>query len=382
MTLYEELGIRRIINANATLTRLGGSLMPPEVVAAMEEASRWFVDVHALQASVGERIAQLTRNEAAYVCSGAAAGLTLATAACVAGADPAAIARLPDLAGLRDEVIIHGSHRNGYDHAVRQVGIRVIEIGNEGGTTRAELDAAFSPRTAAFVWFQGAMTGRGDLTLPEVIDAARAREVPVIVDAAAQLPPVENLWRFTQMGADLAIFSGGKDLRGPQSSGLILGRRALIEACRLNGSPNYSIGRPMKVGKEEMAGLLAAVRRYLAQDHEARAQWCGRVVEEWNEALNELPGVPACRDFPNEAGQPLPRTLVAVDAGLAGIDRNGVVAKLAEGDPAISVAPAGTNSFYLNPMTLEPGEERLVLERLLAIFGAARSSPRRDKRRV
>ena len=151
-----------------------------------------------------------------------------------------------------------------------------------------------------------------------MIGIAKARGAPVIVDAAAQLPPVENLWRFTRIGADVAIFSGGKDLRGPQSSGLILGRRELIAACALNGNPNHSIGRPMKVGKEEIAGLVAAVERYVTMDHTARARYCEETVAEWSAALNALPGVSARRDFPNEAGQPLPRCRVTIEPETAG----------------------------------------------------------------
>ena len=374
MTFYEELKIRPIINAYATLTRLGGSRMPPEVVEAMVEASRCFVDLPELQQRIGERIARLTRNEAAYVCSGAAAGLTVATAACIAGTDPLKIARLPDLTGLKDEVIVHKSHRNGYDHAVRQVGVRIVEIGDAVSTSARDLETALSDRTAAVVWFQGAMTGPASLPLAEVISIANAANVPVIVDAAAQLPPVSNLWNYTEMGAALAIFSGGKELCGPQSSGLILGRRDLIDACIRNGNPNYSIGRPMKVGKEEMVGVLAAVERYLKLDHEARERWCEQVVATWNEALDRLPGVSARRDFPNEAGQPLPRSLVTVNPAETGLDRDAVIDKLWSGDPRIAVAPAGTDAFYLNPMTLEPGEERVVLERLLGILGAGRSA--------
>jgi D-glucosaminate-6-phosphate ammonia-lyase len=369
MNIYTQLGIRPIINANATLTKLGGSLMPPEVMAVMAEASRCFVDLNALQRAVGERIAALTGNEAAYVCSGAAAGIVLATAACIAGKNQTAIAQLPDLTGLKNEVIIHHVHRNGYDHAVRQVGVRVVEIGSVAGTTTQDLESAISEQTAAIFWFQGAMTGHGDLPLAEVIGVAQAHDIPVIVDAAAQLPPVSNLWRYTvEMGAALAVFSGGKDLCGPQSSGLILGRHDLIAACISNGCPNYSIGRPMKVGKEEMVGLLAAVERYLQLDHVARERHCEQVVANWNEALNRLPGVSARRDFPNEAGQPLPRSLVTITAEAAGIGRDAVVTQLLEGDPIIHVAALGTDALYLNPMTLEPGEEHIVLARLIEIF--------------
>jgi L-seryl-tRNA(Ser) seleniumtransferase len=371
MNIYTQLGIRPLINASATLTKLGGSLMPPEVMEAMAEASRCFVDLNALQQRVGERISALTRNEAAYVCSGAAAGLVLATAACIAGRDPAAIAQLPDLSCLKNEVIIHRTHRNGYDHAVRQVGVRVVEIGSRAGTTPEELERAISAQTAAIFWFQGAMTGHGDLPLPDVIRVAQEHGVPVIVDAAAQLPPVSNLWHYTaELGAALAVFSGGKDLRGPQSSGLIVGRRDLIAACAVNGCPNHSIGRPMKVGKEEMVGLLVAVERYLKLDHEARERHCEQMVAAWNEALSLLPGVSSRRDFPNEAGQPLPRALVTVEADAAGIGRDDVLSALLAGNPVIHVAACGPDSFYLNPMTLEPDEEQIVLERLQQIFKA------------
>jgi L-seryl-tRNA(Ser) seleniumtransferase len=368
MSIYDELGVRPVINAHATLTRLGGCIMPPEVLQAMVDAANCFVELDELQRRVGERIAELTHNEAAYVTSGAAAGLVLATAACIAGTDPAAIRQLPDLTGLKNEVIVHKSHRNGYDHAVRQVGVKLIEIGYANSTSRWELERAINPQTAAFFWFQGAMTGHGDIPLAEVIAIANEHDVPVIVDAAAQLPPVENLWRFTEMEAALAIFSGGKDLRGPQSTGLILGRRDLIEACALNANPNHSIGRPMKVGKEEMLGALAAVKWYLNLDHEARTAQCEQIVADWCAALNEVTGVCAQRSFPNEAGQPLPRALVTFDAGVVGQTCDQIVAALMDGNPAISVAQAGTDGIYLNPMTLQAGEERIVEGRLLEIL--------------
>ncbi len=369
MSIYDELGVRPLINASATLTRLGGSVMPPEVIEAMAEAARFHVDLDDLQRKVGERIAQLTQNEACYISSGAAAGLTLAAAACIAGRDPAAIRQLPDTTGLKNEIIIHKAHRNGYDHAVRQVGAKIVEIGYALGTAPWELEQAINEKTAAIFWFQGGMSGRGDLPLETVVEIANARGVPVVVDGAAQLPPVENLWRFTQMGVALAVFSGGKDLHGPQSSGLVLGRKELIEACRVNGSPNHSIGRPMKVGKEEMVGLLAAVKRYLALDHAARASQDEEVVAGWCAELNKVPGLHAERSFPNEAGQPLPRTLLTVDANRAGQTRDEIVHQLATGSPAIAVSTAGQDDIYLNPMTLADGEDEIVLQRLLRIVG-------------
>ncbi|HMN27084.1 MAG TPA: aminotransferase class V-fold PLP-dependent enzyme [Caldilineaceae bacterium] len=368
MSIYDELGVRPVINASATLTRLGGSLMPPEVLEAMLEASKHFVNLDDLQRAVGEKLAEITGNEAAFVATGAAAGLVLATAACVAGSDPAAIARLPDTTGLKNEVIIHKSHRNGYDHAIRQVGVKLVEVGMALQTYPWELERAINERTAAVFYFPGALSGRGDLPLQQVIDIASSRNVPVIVDGAAQLPPTENLHRFTKMGAALAVFSGGKDLRGPQSSGLIVGRKDLIEAIRLNGSPNHSIGRPMKVGKEEMVGLLAAVKRYVKIDQEARASQDEETVTGWCLELNKLPGVHAERSFPNEAGQPLPRAKVTINPAKAGQSRAEVVKQLENGSPAIMVSLAGEDGIYLNPMTLADGEEQIVLDRLLAIL--------------
>jgi L-seryl-tRNA(Ser) seleniumtransferase len=314
----------------------------------------------------------MTNNESAYVSTGAAAGLVLATAAVVAGDDPQAINQLPDTTGLKNEVIIHKSHRNGYDHAVRQVGVKVVEIGTETETKPEELEAAINDKTAAIFWFQGAMTGRGDLPLEQTIEIANRHNVPVIVDGAAQVPPVENLWKYTQMGAALAIFSGGKDLHGPQASGLVVGRKDLIDKMRVNGSPNHSIGRPMKVGKEEMVGLLKAVELYVKRDHEARASQDEEVVAGWCGELNRISGVHAERAFPNEAGQPLPRAKVTIDAAKAGMSRDDVVLALRSGTPSIEVASNGTDVIYINPMTLADGEDQIVLDRLLEILNKQR----------
>ncbi len=374
MTIYDDLGLRPVINANATLTKLGGSVMPPEVIAAMEEAARFHVDIEELHDRVGEKLAELTGNEAAMVATGAAAGIVLAVAACLSGGNRELARSLPRAEALdKHEVIMFTSHRNGYDFAVRQTGARVIEIGSATHTDPAELDAAFSPRTAAFVWFQGYFTGKGDLPIEHVIAACQARGVPVIVDGAAQLPPLENLWRFTQMGAACAIFSGGKDLRGPQTTGLVVGQRWLIEAMRKLSSPNHGIGRPMKVSKEGMVGLLAAVKRYIALDHEERRERDERVVAGWCAAFNEIPGVRARRVFPNEAGQPLPRCEVLIDPRRVGITRDELVTRLWEGEPRISVAADAedTTGILINPMTLTDEEAKVVAQRLIALLSDA-----------
>lgn len=367
MSIYEVLGVRKLINADATLTRLGGSLMPPEVLNAMVEASRHWVNLPDFQRKIGERIAALTRNEACFVSTGAAAGLTLITAACVAGNDKAKMDRLPDTSGMKNEVIIHRSHRNGYDFAVRQVGIKLIEIGDGKMTHREDLEAAINPNTAAIFWFVGWMEQDDDVPFETVIEIANKHNVPVIVDAAAQLPPAENLWKYTHAGASAAIFSGGKDLHGPQTTGLVLGKKSLIDLLPALASPNQGIGRPMKVGKEEMAGLLAAVERYLKLDHAMRAEYCEETVADWCGMLNTVPGVQAERSFPNEARQPLPRCHVTLDN--AKYQRDGVVQAMLEGEPGITISagPNG-NDVYLNPMTLELGEEMTVLKRLVEVL--------------
>ena len=372
--IYADLGVRPLINALSTYTRLGGSIMPPQVTAAMADAARWHVNLDELQQAVGKRIAELTHNEAAYVSCGAAAGLVQATAAIIAGRDPQALAQLPDLTGLKNEVVVHKSQRNGYDHAVRSVGVKMVEIGSETGTSPQEMEAAINAQTAFAFWTQGGMTSAGDIPLSQFIEIAHAHGLPVLMDAAAQLPPVENLWNFTQMGADLVVFSGGKDLHGPQSSGLILGRKELVEICALHGPPNHSIGRPMKVGKEEMAGLLAAVKWYLGLDHAARAAQHEQWVADWCAALNQIAGVQAVRSFPNGSGQPVPRAKVTLDVARLGITGDEIVEQLLAGDPAVAVVPNGPTSIYLNPYTLNPGEEQIVLQQLVARLQAAQQS--------
>jgi L-seryl-tRNA(Ser) seleniumtransferase len=365
MTIYETLGVRRVINASATLTRLGGSLMPPPVVAAMAEASEAFIDLPELQRKVGERIAELTHNEAAFVSSGAAAGITASVAACVAGTDPQLIGVFPYLEGVeKTEVIVWHSQRNGYDYAARQTGARLVTIGPEEG----ELEEAISTRTACILWFAGEHYARDAMPIEEVVEIAHARDIPVIVDAAAQIPPISNLWHFTRdVGVDIAIFSGGKGLRGPQSSGLVLGRADLIEACRANSSPNQTIGRPMKVGKEELAGLLAAVEWSLAQDEAAVIAGYEQSVQLWLDGISGVPGVQAERGYPSEAGQPHGRAIIRFGPGCP-LTRDQIVDALWQRDPRIAVAAIGDNGIALNPQTLEPGEDQVVLDALRAVL--------------
>lgn len=370
MDIYSDLGVRKIINGSATLTMLGGSIMPPAVLEAMADASRHFVRIDELQEKVGQRIAEWTHNEAAYVSSGAAAGLVLSTAACIAGKDPALRERLPYTDGMRNEIIVHKRGRVGYDFAVRQAGGKLIEIGDQNSATRAQLEQAINERTAAIFHFYNAHTLPGQVPLEEIIAVAKAHKLPVVIDAAAQLPPRENLWRFTQMGADLALFSGGKGLCGPQASGLIVGRKDLIEACAFHACPRPFIGRGMKAGKEEIVGLMTAVRIYLDSDQEEILRTYEEQVASVIEAFSHVPGVSARRDFPSEAGQPMPRALLTLDQAALGITRDEVLRQLMEGDPAVALAGAGSDGIYVNPQTLRVPEEQLVIARLLEVLQA------------
>ena len=369
MNIYKRLGIRTVINGNATLTRLGGSIMPSEVVEAMADASKHFIDIIELQKRVGEEIAKLTHNEAAYVSCGAAAALTLSTAACITGLDAIKREKLPHLDdSMKSEVIVHRLGRVGYDFAVRQVGVTFIEIGDENGTTSDELESAITEKTAAIFYF--ANPSREHLWVPyeKAISIAQKHGVPLIVDAAAQLPPPENLWHFTQMGADLALFSGGKGLQGPQSSGLIVGKQSLIEAIAFNGPPHPFIGRGMKVGKEELVGLLAAVEWYLNQDYSEVQQSYEDQVTYYAEVFKDTQGVTVHRSFPSEAGQPMPRTEIRFDPEQLSITRDEILQQLQTGDPAIDIAGAGENGVVINGQTLMPGEVEIIAQRLKAIL--------------
>jgi D-glucosaminate-6-phosphate ammonia-lyase len=368
MSIYDRLGIRRVINATATLTKLGGSTMPPEVVQAMAEASGCFVDLHALQRAVGARIADLTRNEACLVSSGAAACVALGVAACMAGDDAEAMMRLPDTRGLKDEVQIFQTHQNGYDIAVHMTGAKRCYI----EPSLAVLESAINPKTACFLWFQGDYTGGpGEPVLEEVVALCARFGVPVLVDAAAQLPPVENFWRFTQAGAAGVMFSGGKELGGPQSSGLLLGTTWLIERARKMASPYQSFARPFKVGKEELCGLLAAVERYIGIDHVERVARDVRVGARWIAAWQGIPGITPMQMSRNEAGQPLPTVGVKFETG-APITPAEFSRRLAAGDPPILVDDDSFDDIVrVNPWTVADADVATVEARVRQALAGA-----------
>ena len=368
--VYDRMGVRTAINAVGTLTTLGGSLMPAEVKQAMEEASHHFVRIHDLQAAVGRRLAELTGAEAAFVTAGASASICLATCAVTAGDDPAKINRLPHLEGMQDEIIIQKAHRNSYDHAFRMVGVKLVEV-----ETEADVRAAVNAQTAAFAMVLSHNSLGHQIPLERMIELAHAQGVPFILDAAAELPPLENLSKFTGLGADFVAFSGGKNLRGPQCSGLLLGRRDLIAKAYANSSPHNRFARIAKVGKEEIMGLLAAVELFVQKDHQAERQG-------WHDMLQrvaaELAGSPTLvtEFIPNLDYSHSPRLSVQWDESKLNLSVDEMVRRLRAGTPAIETSnmarfrPAwkGLGVF---PYNLQPGEELIVAREIRRILVAA-----------
>lgn len=356
MDVYSSLGVKPVINAVGTVTRLGGSLMPQEVLRAMAEASERYVDLTELHIAAGKRLAEVIGAEAAHVSSGAAGGLTLAAAACIAGSDPAKIRQLPDGEGLKTEVVIQRSHRTAWEQALRVAGARMVEV----DPTPEALRAGIGPRTAAVMFFV-AYSKIDSVPLPDAVRIAHEAGVRIIVDAAAELPPRSNLTAFLEMGADLVVFSGGKGVRGPQSSGLILGKRELVEACRLNGNPNAGVGRPMKVGKEEIVGLVAAVERFVRLDDEAERRRWEAQVDHVVEVLYGLPGVQVERVLDRTEYIPVAR--VASDR----MAPKAIAEQLRSGTPRIEVT-ASEQGVTVNPHMLTPGDEKTIARRLREIL--------------
>ena len=371
MHTYEQLGVKRYINAAATLTQYGGSVMDPQVLDAMLVASQSYVDIDELQRHVDERLAQLTRNAAAFVCNGAASGIVLATAAAITGDDASVSTRLPFTGGLRNEVVLPRAGRADYGYAIDLAGGHRVPYGDDTGGTATQLEAAITENTVAVFLFYYEHRQEHLPSLVEQSAIARAHGIPLIVDAAAQLPPKANLWRLTEQGADLVLFSGGKGIRGPQSSGLMVGSTGLIERVRAIASPNDGIGRPMKVGKEELVGLLTAVELYLQQDETAVLADYEHQVQLVVDAFRESDVVDVRRGFPSEAGQPMPWAIVTPKPGTLSMDAKGLAAQLLAGEPGVVVL-SRDGSLQINPQTLLPGQIATVIWCLRDVLDANR----------
>ena len=364
--IYRRLGLRPVINARGSHTRLGGSLMPPEVVDAMREAAGSYIVLEELQAKASEVIARATGAEAGMVTGGAAAGLIQGTAACIAGADPARIEQLPDTTGMKFQAVMHRAHRNGYDHSIRAAGAKIVEAGYGHGTIPYQLEATICDQTALVVYVLAPWAAKGALPLRQTCEIAHRHGVPVMVDAAAMLPPAENLTRVIADGADLVVYSGGKGINGPQSSGILAGRADLIRAALLNGSPNHSIGRPAKAAKEDIVGLIVALERFMALDHEAELARCRAMAEYMAARLGDFPGIEAVYRYDGYE-HPMPRVELIINRDETGIDAGELLVALEDGDPRVFVIAwngptASPNNLTINTHTMKPGEEQIVAD--------------------
>lgn len=369
--VYEELGIRPLINCRGTHTVLGASKKWPELDAAMAEASRSFVLLSELQETVGERLARLIGAESAMVTTGAAGAIALGTCASLTGNDGKKVRRLPNLEGMKTEVIIQKVHRNGYDHAVRLSGVKIIEV-----ETRAQLEAAAGPQTA-MMYYLGGETGDWAWTttpipLADCVAVGRRAGFPVLVDAANMLPPWENVRNVAAAGAELIAISGGKHMRGPQCAGILAGRKDLIAAALLNSSPNAdSQGRPMKVGREEIVGVWLAAEKYARQDFAALDRQYHDQCEYVIHALKKVPGL-QLGYMPYERVRKIPRVLIQWDERALGLTTKECERQLLDGDPRIAVLRDQQQGIFLTMFMADPGDEKIVARRLKEIFETAR----------
>ena len=367
--VYTRIGVEPFINCTATVTSNGGSRTLPEVIEAIRHASYYHVNMDELQEAAGKRIAKLLQVEYAMVSSGAAAALTHATAGCVAGTDPERMQQLPDMTGLKNEVIMPKSSRNGYDYAVRMVGLTTVEV-----RTADELRAAINDRTALVAMLGDRFTPNVELPLKEVAPIANKAGIPVLVDSAADHLMTPN--PYVAEGADLVAYSGGKISRGPQGGGLLVGREELVRAAFANSAHHHAFGRPMKVSKEEIIGVLTAVetffgRRDLQQEYREWEGWYEYITKE----ITKVDGV-STHVAPPSRGGPFPVLMVEWDQAKIGLTAGEVGELLMNGNPPIAThASGGGSSFRLRPVAMKPNEYQMVAERLHSVFRNA-SQPR------
>ena len=376
---YQKLGVTPFINAAGTYTVLSASTMPDEVQAAVALAAQRPVNLNELHDAAGQYLAKRLRCEAVLITAGAAAALVVGTAACVTtGADPAILSIPTDMNGLKNEVIVQKSHRYGYDHAIRNCGVRFVEV-----ETLEQYEQAFNERTVMTHFFNA---GEEHISREDWLRVSHQHGVPCFNDAAADVPPISNLWNYTQMGFDLVTFSGGKGLRGLQCTGLLLGRKDLIEAARKNNSPNSNtIGRGLKVAKEEIVGLVAAVDWFLAQDDAAMEAEYRRRAERIAGQLKSIPTVQTQIFIPPVANH-VPHLLVTYDQSRVKITGVKVMEKMRQGTPRIELnpgtggppasagLPGGSNTIVVGVWMMQPGEDLVVAKRLREVLQGAVSS--------
>ena len=362
--IYQFLGVKPVISATGTVTAYGGSKLRPEVIDVMNKASQTMVSIDELNLAAGKLIAAHTGAEAGLVTSGAAGGLVLQAAAVVAGADPVNMSRLPDTAGMKNEIIIHKSHRFPYDQCYLSVGARFVEIGDGRRCQPWELDKAFTQNTAAVAYLFSPFVSRNSLPFKYVCEVAHSRGLPVIVDAASYIPPRANLKRFIEEGADLVVYSGGKGVRGPQGTGILCGRSHLVEAAYANTSPHQFIGRGMKVAKEEIIGLVKALEMFIGEDEEAETirykEMCQKVVD----ALVEIPNLDVDMVH-DDYDYLIPQVRLRFETSWNGPSRDAVYGSMVNGDPSIYLHNIGSPlELGVDPFNLTNEELEIVIDRL------------------
>ena len=362
---YEELGVPTVINCEGTMTMLGGSLPHAELEAVMFQAGKHFVSIPDLEVAAGNRIAQMLKLPADYtalVTSGAAAAMQSGLAGILTGDNEAFIRQIPDLTGMKSEVIIQKSHRNPFDHQLRTTGVKLVEI-----ETREQLRRAINDRTA-MMHFSNFANASGQIKVDEWVKLAKEYKIPCMNDAAADTPPVSHLWDYANMGYDLITFSGGKAIRGPQCAGLLLGRKDLVAYALLNNSPHEdTIGRSQKVGKEEIIGMVKALELFLNEDHDALAQEWQRRLEGISQRITKVPGVSTSFFVPDIANH-VPHMRITWDSKISATPQD-ISKKLRNSNPSIVIGGGeGRPGLSMSSFMLQPGEDKIVAEQLVKIL--------------
>jgi len=364
--VYEELGVTTVINGQGTMTYLGGSLIPPEVEAVMAEAGRHFVNIVELEEAAGKKIAamlKLPQGYSAIVTSGAAGAMQSGLAGILTGDNPTLIQRLPDLTGMKSEVIIQKTHRNAFDHQLRATGIKLIEI-----ETPDELRRAVNPRTA-MMHFTNFANAAGQIKVDEWVKLATEYKIPTFIDAAADTPPVSHLWDYANMGYDLIAFSGGKALRGPQCAGLLLGKQDLVHYALLNNSPHEdTLGRGQKIGKEEIVGMVKALELFLNQNHEAITREWWSQLDAVSRQITRVAGVSTAYFVPDIANH-VPHMQINWDPRRISLTPDQASNALKESKPSIILATTEIG-LAMNSFMLQPGENKIIADRLVQLFRA------------
>jgi uncharacterized pyridoxal phosphate-dependent enzyme len=363
---YDELGVTTVINCQGTMTMLGGSVIRPELEAVMAQAGRHFVRIPELEVAAGKRIAEVLKLPEGYtalVTSGAAAAMQSGLAGILTGDNETFIRQIPDLTGMKSEVIIQKSHRNPFDHQLRTTGVKLIEV-----ESRDDLRQAISPRTA-MMHFSNFANSQGQIKVDEWVKLAKEHNIPCMNDAAADTPPVSHLWDYANMGYDLVTFSGGKAIRGPQCAGMLIGRKDLVAYALLNNSPHEdTIGRSQKVGKEEIVGMVKALELYLNEDHEALTkEWQDR-LESISREITKVPGV-STSFFVPEIANHVPHMRIILDPAKISVTPKEVSQQLKDSKPSIVMSVGeDTPGLEMNSFMLQPGEDKIVASQLVRIL--------------